>query len=250
MRTVPPTSTSTGAVAERLGLSPYRLSTEAVANFWERGLLGPLRCEAPQLNGLLDCLHGAEPAKCDTGKKNIYDPQQTLAAVRQLAQHPSIVHPVAQLLGCEQLSFFQGRFRVKEPGRVDPQPWHQDVGKNHGGLFADGSPIPSITLWLSLDGADAVSGGVVLIPGSHLTLLGDWKKGYRALSGLESTLDKAAAVALAMPPGQFYLFHSWAVHCSLTNYSSRPRSALILRYMGRSNALDVSFPHQHCDIVS
>jgi ectoine hydroxylase-related dioxygenase (phytanoyl-CoA dioxygenase family) len=244
-----PTIYAIGAVARRLERSPYLLSTEEVSRFWQRGLLGPLACEAQQLDGLLDRLHAAAPASDDSGKRNVYDPQHDLAVVHELARHPSILHPVAQLLGCEELSFFQARFRVKAPGRQDNQPWHQDVGKYHGGLFVDGTPIPSITLWLSLDGADAESGGVVWIPGSHRSLLGDWRQGFHGLKDLQHTIEASAAEELTISPAEFVLFHSWAVHCSLTNVSTRPRSALILRYMDRRHALDVSFPHHPCAIT-
>jgi ectoine hydroxylase-related dioxygenase (phytanoyl-CoA dioxygenase family) len=248
MRTAQPTEEATRAVAEGLRLSPYHLHGDAVSTFWQQGHLGPFRCEAPQLDGLLNSLHDAAPADDESGKKNVYDPQQELAAVSQLAQHPSILHPVAQVLGSQELSFFQARFRVKAPGRHDPQPWHQDVGKHHGGLFNDGMPIPSLTVWLSLDGADAASGGVVVLPGTHRSLLGNWRAGFAGLKDQQDSLDTSQGQALATPRGCFQMFHSWAVHCSLTNASQRQRSALILRYMDQRHALDVSFPHHNCDV--
>lgn len=226
-----------------------RLTSEAVDGFWADGVIGPLVCEAPQLENLLVQLLEATPARSDTCFRNIHDPQDYLPAVHDLAQHPSILHPVAQLLGCTELSFFQARFRVKAPGRPDDQPWHQDVGKNHGGLFADGTPIPSITLWLSLDGADADSGGVMLIPGSHRSILGDWKNGFYGLKDQQGSIDTSSAVSLVTPPGHFHLFHSWVVHCSRTNQTKRARSALILRYMDRRHAQDVHFLHQPCAIA-
>lgn len=233
-------------VRRRLSDSPHRLSAEATSSFWERGVLGPLPCHSPQLVGLLQELEQAAPSSGATGRRNVYDPQQSLERIHALARDPSIVHPVAQLLGCDDLSFFQARFRVKAPGGHDPQPWHQDVGQHHGGLFNDGTPIPSLTVWLSLDGADAASGGVVVLPGTHRALLGHWQAGFSGLKDLQHSLDTSRAHVLVTPPGHFQIFHSWAVHCSLTNASQRPRSALILRYMDRRHALDVRFPHYPC----
>jgi ectoine hydroxylase-related dioxygenase (phytanoyl-CoA dioxygenase family) len=245
------------AVTRRLGASPHRLSATQVSRFWQDGVLGPLPCGAPQLQGLLDqLLHASTPSALSEampggdggGKRNLYDPQQHLPSVRELARHASIVHPVAQLLGSAELSFFQARFRVKAPQQADPQPWHQDVGSYHGGLFLDGSPIPSLTVWLSLDGADAASGGVVALPGSHRQLLGNWPAGFHGLRELQTSLDTSQARILTTPAHHFQIFHSWTVHCSLSNSSPRRRSALILRYMPRRHAVDVSFHHDPCGL--
>ncbi|MFM7087896.1 MAG: phytanoyl-CoA dioxygenase family protein [Cyanobium sp.] len=252
-----PDPAAIAAVTRRLGASPHRLSAAQVSRFWQDGVLGPLACGAPQLQGLLDQLLNASASEAITaampgrdrdGKRNLHDPQQHLLSVRELARHASIVHPVAQLLGSAELSFFQARFRVKAPQQADPQPWHQDVGRNHGGLFRDGSPIPSLTVWLSLDGADAASGGVVALPGSHRQLLGNWPAGFHGLRELQASLDTRQARVLATPAHHFQIFHSWTVHCSLSNDSPRRRSALILRYMPRRHAVDVSFHHDPCGL--
>lgn len=246
----PPSPDQLRALGDHLCDSPYLLEHDTVLRFWQEGVLGPLPCHAPELDTLLEDLHDLSPAEQVGGPKNVYDPQLEMETITTLARHPSIVETVAQLLGTGELSFFQARFRVKAPGRHDPQPWHQDVGKNHGGLQDDGTPIPSLTVWLSLDGAEAESGGVVLLPGTHQHLLGDWRAGFHGLKDLQTSLDTSQARVLATPKGHFHVFHSWAVHCSLTNRSSRPRSALILRYMDSCNAVNASFPHYPCCVQS
>ena len=231
-----------------IGTSPYQLSQEQVSRFRRDGVLGPLPSDSPCLEGLLELLQEAFPSGAAGGKRNALDPQLRMPEIQDLARHPSLVHPVAQLLGCNELSFFQARFRVKTSALADLQPWHQDVGANHGGLFDDGTPIPSFTVWLSLDGADADSGAVALLPGTHRSLLGEWQKGFHGLRGSQDSLDTSQAMTLVTPPRHFHIFHSWVVHCSLTNNSRKPRSALILRYMDRRHAVHVSFPHEPCGL--
>lgn len=236
------------AVYDCLSGSPYRLPPEAVSQFWEHGVLGPMPCRSPVLQGLLGRLRAARPSSDSSCRRNDHDPQLKIAHLDDLARHPSIVHPVAQLLGTGELSFFQARFRVKAPGREDRQPWHQDVGENHGGLHNDGTPVSSLTVWLSLDGATSRSGGVELLPGTHRSLLGNWHRGFHGLVDLQDSLDISEARALDTPANHFHVFHSWAVHCSLSNRTDRPRSALILRYMNFHHASDVRFPHRPCSI--
>lgn len=243
-----PTPEQCAEVSRRLTDSPFRLPSAAIARFWELGVLGPLPCRAPVLQGLLARLRATNPANHSSCRRNDYDPQLTIAALDDLATHPSIVHPMAQLLGTGDLSFFQARFRVKAPGREDAQPWHQDVGANHGGLHVDGTPVPSLTVWLSLDGATSRSGGVRLLPGTHRRLLGDWQRGFHGLADLQDSLDISRAQALDTPANHFHVFHSWAVHCSTSNRSDRPRSALIFRYMNQRHAFDAKFVHRSCSL--
>lgn len=233
---------------ERLASSPYRLTTADATEFWTQGVLGPLACDAPQLDGLRSRLQVTTGTDKQSDWRNTLEPQNSLKEINELAQHPSILHPVAQLLGSEDLSFFQARFRVKVPGRTDPAPWHQDVGPNNGGVFKDGTPVPSLTVWLSLDGADPESGNVVVLPGTHINLVGNWQAGFNGLKGLQDSLDTTNARNLFTPANHFNIFHSWIVHSSLSNNSNRLRSSLVLRYMDRRHAFDVSFPHQPCSV--
>lgn len=229
--------------------APYGLTPEAVDGFWTDGVIGPLVCEAPELDHLLEQLLEATPARRDTCFRNIHDPQDYLPEVHSLARHPSILHPVAQLLDCQELGFYEGRFRVKDPRRPDHVLFHQDGGRKFG-LFPDGTAIPSLTVHLSLDGADSETGAVVLIPGTHHALLGDWEQGFGALKDLQHTLDTSGARVLTTPANHFHIFHSWAVHNSLTNSSNRPRAALVLRYMDRRHAVEAGFPHHVCEVAN
>lgn len=243
------------AVAAAIGASPHRLSEAQFRFFWENGYLGPLTCGSPHVGRLPWLLHRAglethatrepipDPAKWHGQADraiNVHDPHLSVAEVLDICTHPSIVHPIAQLLGSLELAFFQSRFRVKMPGRADAVPWHQDVGENNGGYRADGTPVPSITVWLSVDGASETSGSLRVIPGSHGELLGDWRSGFHSRleeSGALDAIDSSRAVAIEAGPSEFYLFHSWTLHLSTTNDSGAPRSGLVLRFVAPGDAV-------------
>jgi ectoine hydroxylase-related dioxygenase (phytanoyl-CoA dioxygenase family) len=50
-------------------------------------------------------------------------------------------------------------------------------------------------------------------------------------------------VNLEAQPGQFYLFHSWALHGSPPNASSEPRVGLNMRFAGRGDEVDPEFEY-------
>jgi ectoine hydroxylase-related dioxygenase (phytanoyl-CoA dioxygenase family) len=231
------------------------LTEEQRQRFWRDGYLGPLRCEAQGVGRLPELLyragvmnHGQDapiPAPSTWHETpwehiNVHDPHLAVPEVMALCTHESVVRPVAQVLGCDEVAFFQSRFRVKFPHRADPVPWHQDIGENNGGYRADGTPVPSVTVWLSIDGASEASGSLRVIPGSHTQLFGDWRHGFH--SRLEETgalagVDPSRAVAIAADAHEFYLFHSWTLHLSTANTTASPRSGLVLRFVAPDDAV-------------
>jgi hypothetical protein len=232
-----------------------RLSAAQIDAFWRDGYLGPLRCgderlkELPALvsrAGLRNHGDGLPIPPVDSWDRtdrlhiNVHDPHLRVPEIMGICAHPSVVNPVAQLLGSPQVAFFQTRLRVKLRERLDPVPWHQDVGQNNGGYRADGSPVPSITVWLSADGATAASGSLRVVPGTHRRLLGDWRAGFH--SGLEASgalagIDTSRSVPIEAAPGEFYLFHSWTLHLSTANTTTSPRTGLVVRYVAPADAV-------------
>lgn len=227
----------------------HGLSSQQFSSFWENGFLGPLACGDPnihELPRLLYCAglrtHGTdepipEPASWNSTPArliNLHDPHRHVPEIMAICAHPSIVNRVAKLLKCPQVAFFQSRFRVKFPQKEDPVPWHQDIGQNSGGYRADGSPVPSITVWLSVDGANEQSGSLQLIPGTHTKLFGNWRSGFNSRleeSGAIAGAETSQLVPVETNPGEFYLLHSWTLHRSVANLSASPRSALVLRFV-------------------
>ena len=247
------------AVASAIDNPRYRLAPEQFRFFWEHGYLGPLLCDDPSVAdlaaiacraGLINRVDGGPiPALTtwlngETKHINVHDPHLTVPEIREICSHPSIVNPIAQILGCRKIEFFQSRFRVKFPRKADPVPWHQDVGDNNGGCYEDGSPIPTITVWLSVDGATNASGSVKVVPGTHRKLFGDWRSGFHSRleeRGAMSDLDTAKSISLEAEPNQFYLFHSWTLHTSTGNTSGSARTGLVMRFVAPEDALHPEF---------
>ena len=147
---------------------------------------------------------------------------------------PVVIHRVAQLLNASEIRYFQSRYRVKLREIEDTVDWHQDVGPRNGGCYPSGRPIPTLSIWMSIDGATQAAGSIQVLPGTHRQPLGEWHKGYSAkleARGHLTHLDLAAAVALEAMPGQFYVFHSWLLHTSGPNASDRPRTAVVARFV-------------------
>jgi len=245
--------------------SRYRLSDTQVERFRKCGHLGPFDCDAPSIAELpervLAARWGARPdrlppddAELSTvgeSRINITDPHRDIRAVGDVIEHPSIVDRIAQLLGVQEIRYFQSRYRVKLREIDDTVDWHQDVGPRNGGCHPDGRPIPTLTIWLSIDGATKADGSVQVIPGTHRQPLGDWRKGYSAgieASGALRGLDLSSAVALETAPFQFHVFHSWIVHISGPNTSERPRTGLVARFVRPEDAIDPAIDYVSCRI--
>jgi ectoine hydroxylase-related dioxygenase (phytanoyl-CoA dioxygenase family) len=233
----------------------YRLLDGQADSFWENGYLGPFNCDAPGIADLptrvLAARYGEEHARSprnstslasvSDSKINILDPHRDIRWVRETIEHPSIVNRVAQLLRVSEVRYFQSYYRAKFREIEDTVPWHQDIGPRNGGCYPDGTPIPTLTIWMSIDGATKHSGSVQVMPGTHRQPLGEWRKGFSA--GLEAGghlrhLDLSAAVALEAAPFQFYVFQSWIIHMSGTNAADCPRSALVARFVRPEDAVD------------
>ncbi len=242
-------------VARGIETPGHGLSKQQLCFFWDKGYLGPLVCEDPNVRDLPEFLYRAavqnfgshepipEPSTwpaTTTKHVNVHDPHRHVPEIMAICAHPSIVIPVAQLLGCPKIAFFQSRFRVKFPQKPDAVPWHQDVGESNGGYRADGSPVPSITVWLSVDGATKESGSLRVVPRSHTTFFGNWRSGFNSKleeSGQISEAHTSQSLPIEANPGEFYIFHSWTLHRSTTNTSASPRSALVLRFVAPGDAV-------------
>lgn len=213
--------------------SRYELTKGEIRSFEQTGLLGPFRCEAPGLRGI------AIPAAGSGNAAHLEDPR-----VFEACSHPSVVRRVAQLLGSEGVLLFKSRIRVKQGESDSPVPWHQDVGAHNGGYLPDGSPVPTLTVWLALDDATRENGAMYGIPGSHRGFYGEYRKNIEA--GLEGAgvleeVDLESAVCFEARAGEFYLFHSWLLHGSGPNRSPARRAVLNMRFAAPGHDVDPAF---------
>ena len=219
----------------------YTLTEAQLRQFEEQGYLGPFRCET----GNWGRLAAMTNLNLNPHLENVY--------AHEICTHPSVVDRVTQLLGnagdgdddSSGISLFKSRFWFKAPHSNDPTPWHQDVGRRNGGVMKNGKPVPTVTAWLSLNGASTENGALKVLPGSHRQLVGEWKKSIRANLEEAGDLDRfdlSAAVDLVAKPGEFYLFDSWLLHGSGINATDAPRTALNMRYIETRHAAATGFP--------
>jgi predicted dehydrogenase len=216
----------------RAGL--YKLSEQQLREFAERGYLGPFQSESKEWRRL----HIPEGERVNL---HLQDPQ-----IFALCSQPAVVVRVAQLLGNQGVSLMKSRVWVKAKSSTTLVPWHQDVALNNGGLREDGSPVPTVTVWLSIDGANREKGAVELLPGSHRQLIGDWKMGLQAWledNGVLREEHLNDSVRLDAKPGEFYLFHSWVLHGSGPNSSNSKRTGLNMRFAARGDEYEPQFEY-------
>jgi ectoine hydroxylase-related dioxygenase (phytanoyl-CoA dioxygenase family) len=134
------------------------------------------------------------------------------------------------LLGSEP-TCFGCTYLVKEPRSGLAVLWHQDGYPWRARL---GITV-AVTLWIALDRADAATGGLQVIPGSHHLDAQPLRpqRSQPNLFGSEISpelVDPTLARALTLAPGDVSAHHPNLIHGSLPNRSGQPRRALAVRY--------------------
>ncbi len=143
----------------------------------------------------------------------------------------------ARLMGSESVSFFFDHLLVKEPGTVNPTPWHQDLP--YWPVLGD----QICSLWFAMDPVDEASGAVRYVAGSHR-----WTTWFRAQSfdgsdkysdatmplvpDIESDPDQRI-VTFDLVPGDVVAHHVMTLHGARGNTSTnRRRRGLSTRWLG------------------
>lgn len=141
------------------------------------------------------------------------------------------------LMGASTVSFFFDHLLVKEPGTVNPTPWHQDLPY----WPVRGDQVCS--LWFAMDAVDEASGAVRYVAGSHR-----WPTWYRAQSfdGSDKYSDREMPpvpdidhdptmriVTFALEPGDVVAHHVMTMHGAKGNSTTdRRRRGLATRWCG------------------
>ena len=107
-------------------------------------------------------------------------------------------------------------------------PWHQD-----GGLFWGLDRDPCLQIWTALDDADASSGCLQVVPGSHRGGLASPMGGRVAAPLVEAHDVERTAVSLPASAGDVVLLHNFTWHQSGANRTDRPRRAFTASYLHR-----------------
>lgn len=218
-----------------------KLSAAEVARYHLDGYLGPYTLCSPEemaeLKARID--HALHP---DQGEErlprmiNALNPAMRRGFGRHhdyrflfdIANSPAIKERVAGIMG-EDLLLWRTMFFNKEPGGK-LIPWHQDYD---GWLI---EPMLVTSAWLAIDEATSENGCVELVPGSHRKIyplvpsLPDVMDGFPQMADPGSFVD-SNAVAMALKPGQFFLFNERTLHRSRPNATGKRRLGMAMRYI-------------------
>lgn len=118
---------------------------------------------------------------------------------------------------------FAGSFIVKEPGKTNAVPPHQDW------TFVDESKYYSASIWTPLVDVNEENGALGVIPGSHTIFSyprASPSPQYKAgLTEHASTLFPYIEI-IEMKAGESLIFNNRLIHASLPNFSNEPRVAV------------------------
>ena len=149
-------------------------------------------------------------------------PHLLLTVADELAHEPVLLACLESLLG-PALLLWDSAFIIKEPHSAAKVSWHQDL--TYWGLEND----EVVSVWLALSPADAASGAMLMVPGSHRDGALPHHESVDAdnvLSRgqtLDRPIDPSAAVQTVLAPGQMSLHHGWVFHASQPNRSDDRR---------------------------
>jgi len=147
----------------------------------------------------------------------------------ELATHPRLLDIVEAILGPD-IILYNVTYIIKEPNSRAFVSWHQDL--TYWGF--DGSD--QVSAWLALSPANARSGCMQMIPGSHLVGMQDQETAddpdnVLLQSQTITNVDESLAVTCELEPGEVSLHHGWTVHCSRPNLSGDRRIGLNAQYI-------------------
>ena len=147
----------------------------------------------------------------------------------ELATHPTLLDIVETILGPD-IVLYNVTYIIKEPNSRAFVSWHQDL--TYWGF--DGSD--QVSAWLALSPANARSGCMQMIPGSHLEGMRDQETAddpdnVLLQSQTITNVDDRLAVICELEPGEVSLHHGWTVHCSRPNLSGDRRIGLNAQFI-------------------
>jgi ectoine hydroxylase-related dioxygenase (phytanoyl-CoA dioxygenase family) len=218
------------------------------AAFREQGFLGPIDVLAADEVAELRQAVAAVIAALDQHRARLYEVEQAFTErpgevvchflggwlvherLRALVFDPRLLRPCAELLGVPRLRFWHDQVFAKPPRHPGVVPWHQDYS-----YWTRTAPACHITVNLMLDDADATSGCVQFVPGSHRWGLLPKLPFDAPLEAIRAQLPAEAPwrpVPMVLRAGQASIHHSHVLHGSDRNRSDRWRRAVVCNYLG------------------
>lgn len=203
----------------------------SIEQFKRDGFSGPVQgltlAEADKYYRLFFETLGMSPFEPGAANANMSAWHQRHRWAYDLATHPAIVDPIAQILG-DDVVLWAMHFWYKEPGNPMFIPWHQDIN------YWPMEPAINATAWVTLGYSLTENGCLRIIPGTHLSRtehvrLGDDGSAFE--KGIDAkNIDETKAIDVEMTPGQVVYFNEATFHGSKANTSAIPRVALSMRY--------------------
>lgn len=154
--------------------------------------------------------------------------------VADLVAHPAVLKIVRALIGPDVLVWVS-EFNAKPPKTNGFFSWHQDLYYwRH--CYQDLPAIPMVTVWLALTDANALNGGMRVLPGSHSTLVehAENPNPDNMLTRAQHVcraVDECSAVHMNLSAGEFSVHHPLLFHASGPNESESTRIGLVTRYV-------------------
>ncbi len=231
--------------------SNLRLTQEELAQFHEKGFVGPFQVFTPEeMAGIrerinLEVLNSpSDVYGFETGRDRHLDRQ----VIYDLLTQPTIVERIADILGPD-LFMWRSNFFFKPPGAPETA-WHQaNVFKEYVDHPILEPPGPEclfqLTVWIAIDEANFDNGCVQIVPGTHKKLApkartdeeirGDGNYGVHQPGffgydqGRDFSFDPKTIVSMECKPGEFFIFTQRVIHGSPPNNTDKRRLALNFR---------------------
>lgn len=164
-------------------------------------------------------------------------PDHLLPSFSELVRHPTIIDAVSAVLGPDLL-VWSGALFIKPANSQKIVSWHQDL--TYWGL----DDAQEVTCWVALSSANADSGCMKFVAGSHkqrivphIDTYGDDNLLSRGQE-IAVEVDEADATLVELEPGQASMHHGHLFHASGPNVSNDRRIGVAIRYIQTSMKQD------------
>ena len=206
---------------------PKLLTQQQVSGFERDGFVSPVRAVSEgRARWYRERLEAFEAAYPDDRLKLDQKAHMICPWVDEMVREPAILDAVEDLIGRNILCWGTSLRAKRADGRTFAG-WHQDTA------YADVRPIVVIVA-LALSPSGSEEGCIRAVPGSHRGKLMPHKEAFRTDSLLsreqyiDAPVDEAAAVDLALNPGEIALFNNAIIHSSKPNFGRDRRIIFLL----------------------
>ena len=152
-----------------------------------------------------------------------------LTSPLEIATNKKALDVVEAIIG-PNILLFNVTYIIKEARTESHVSWHQDL--TFWGLSHD----DQVSMWIALSDADATSGCMRMIPGSHLAgkldhYITEDDNNVLLQGQTVSGVNENSSVYCPLKPGQASFHHGWTLHASMANKSNDRRIGLNVQYL-------------------